>query len=275
MNRRVTPGSPAGPDLQPRRMIHVADVKLSAGGLDLGVATQAEVWVTLDQHFLIDRTVRNVTDDAAFAHCPVVKNERAGLAAMTLRAAFIVPGHGQSARRLENITAMRVVALHAVHVAFDDRMMVRQVEFRVDVEMALEAGRRILARVDDKLRTAGFDVFAARSVAGFAAGPAGHRRITGMNPCVRAGGKNANDVFVAIRAGLVANVMRARNFQRHRHGIGRGGAGIQKQHHRAADKAQSNRHRQCPLQSHFPLIYEIIRVATVVARAKTAKIWPE
>ena len=75
---------------------------------------------------------------------------------------------------------------------------------------------------------AGLDMFAARTVAGFAAGFADHRRIFKMNPRVGTGGKFPDDLRVAVHAGLVADVMGAGNFQRHHHFAGRGGAGIQK-----------------------------------------------
>jgi len=49
-------------------MVHIADVNLFARGLDLRVAAHAEIRIALDEHFLVDRTVRIVTNDAAFAH---------------------------------------------------------------------------------------------------------------------------------------------------------------------------------------------------------------
>ena len=251
MNRRVAAGSPARSDLQLFRMIRVADVNGLAGCLDLCVAAHAKIRITVDEHFLVDRTVRSMTGDAAFAHRLVFKNKRARLVAMALGAAFIMPRHGQPARRFENIAAMGIVALPAIHVAFDDRVMLGQIKFRVDVEMTLKTGRRILARVDDEPdAAAGLDVFAARPVTGFAAGLADHRRIVRMNPRVRAGGKLSDDVLVAIGAGLIADIVRAGNFQRSHHGVGRGGTGIQKQHQRTAGEAQSGCHGQCPLHFH-------------------------
>jgi hypothetical protein len=222
-------------------VIHVADVNLAAHRLDLCVAAHAKIGIALDEHFLVDRTVRSMANDAAFAHRRMFKNKRTRLVTMTLCATFILSRHGQSARRLENIAAMRVMALNAIHVPFDDRMMLGQIKFRVDIEMTLETGRRILARIDDKISTTtGPDVFTARSVAGFAAGLANHHRISGMNPRVRAGGKYADDVFVAIRAGLVANVMRAGNFQRHRHGDRCGVARSQKERGTGRDAGGQN-----------------------------------
>ena len=221
VNRRVTAGVPAGSHLQKRRVIRVADINVpgrNIRALHLRVAAQAKIRVALDEHFLVDRAVRTVAGDAAFAQRRMFKHKRPRLVAMTLRAAFILPRHRQPARRFENVPAMRIVTLHAAHVAFDDWMMLRQIEFRVDVEMTLKTGRRIVARIDDELRsTAGLDMFAAGTVAGFATSLAGHRHVFKMNARVRAGGKFLDDFLVAIRAGLVADVMRAGNFQRHRH----------------------------------------------------------
>jgi hypothetical protein len=202
------------------------------------MAPHAKIRIALDEHFLVDRTVWSMTNDATFAHRRVFENKRARLVTMTLRAAFIMPRHGQSARRFENIAAMRVMALHATHVPFNDRMVMRQVKFRIDVKVTLKTGRRVFARVDDKISaTADLDVFAARSVTGLATGLASHRRIAGMNPRVRAGGEYSDDVLVTIRAGLVADIMRTGNFQWHHNGIWRGGTGIQKNHHHAASEA--------------------------------------
>ena len=153
---------------------------------------------------------------AAFAHRVVLEDKRPRLVAMALRAAFVLTRHGESVRRFENVAAVRVVAIHATHVALDDGMMLRQIKFRVDVEMTLKTGRRVFAWIDDELRgAAGFDVFAAGTVAGFAAGFGHHRGIIKMNARVRTRGKFPDEIGVAIRAGFIAGEMRARDFQRH------------------------------------------------------------
>lgn len=227
MNRRVAAGSPARSDLQFRIMVHVADVKPPARRLNLCVAAQAKIRIAFHEHLLVDGTMGSMTSDAAFAHRLMFKHKWACLIAMALRAALIMPRHGQPARRLEDVTAVRIVALRAAHVPFGDRMMMGQVKFRVDVEMTLKTSRRIRARVDDESGPAGLDMFAARPVAGFTAGLAGHRSIARMNPRVRAGGKYPADVLVTVRAALVADIVRTGNFQRSHDGVRRGGAGIQ------------------------------------------------
>jgi len=158
-------------------MEHVADVDLSGGGggaLDLGVTAQAEVGIALREQFSIQRTVRVVTDGATLAQRVMFENHGAGLLAMTLRAAFVPAGHGQSARGFEDVPAMRIMALHTIHASLQDGMMLRQMKLNLDVEVALETSGRIVAGIDDEFGPAtGLDVFAAGAVAGFAAGAAG------------------------------------------------------------------------------------------------------
>jgi len=214
--------------LQKARMIGVADINMSAGNvraLHLGVAAQAKIRVAVHEQLLIYRAVWIMTQGAAFAHRRMLKNKRTRLIAMALLAAFVLAGHGQSARRFDNIAAVRVMALPAIHMTLDHRMMLRQIKFRVNVEMALKAGGRFLVRVDDEIRaSACLDVLAAGAVTGFAAGITNHRRIVKMNPRVRTGGKFPDDVPMAVRAGFIADVMRPGNFQRRNHCARRGGA---------------------------------------------------
>lgn len=54
-------------------------------------------------------------------------------------------------RCLENVSAMRIVALHAIHSLFKNRMVIGQFELRVSVEMTIETSSRLPARVDDEL----------------------------------------------------------------------------------------------------------------------------
>ena len=238
---------PASADGQKRRVVGVADVNMAGGNirsLRLRVAAQAKIWIVFNEHLLVNGAARVVANDAAFAQSFVFKNERACLGLMTLRAIFVLPRHRQSASRFENIAAVRVVAIHATHVAFNDGMMLRQTEFRMNVEVALKTGFRIFAGIDDELRrTPRADVFAAGAVAGFAAALAGHRGVGKMQARVRTHWKFSDDVRVAIGAGLVADEMRAGNFQgRNDRGRGRG-TGNQKACP-GADDSNRQRHRK-------------------------------
>jgi len=245
----VAAGGPTGPHLQVPGVIGVADINAAGGHtrtLILRVTAQAQIGIAGDQHLFIHRTVRVVTGGAAFTHRLVFKDERPRLLAMTLRTTFILPRHGQAAGRFENVAAVRVVAGHTAHVPFDDRMVLGQVEFRLDVEMTLKAGRGVLAGVDDEFgAAAGLDVFATGAVAGFAAGFAGHGRVGDVDPRVGTGREFPDDLLVAIQASLIADVVRAGNLQRHCDYSRRGGTGVQQERHAAARKAEDRRHGEC------------------------------
>ena len=111
-----------------------------------------------------------MADGAAFAQRLMLEHDRPRLLAMTVGAGFIQSRHCKPACRLEYVSAMRVVTLHAIHSALNDEMVLGQFKFRMGLEMALEAGRRVFAGIDDEFAasTADFDVFAAGSVTGLA-----------------------------------------------------------------------------------------------------------
>ena len=101
--------------------------------LCLRMAFQTEVEVALDQQFAVHRTVGAMTHGAAFPQRLMLENERTGLLAMTFGTALVQPSHRQAAGGLKNVATMRIMALHAIHPAFGDRMMLRKAEFSVDV----------------------------------------------------------------------------------------------------------------------------------------------
>jgi hypothetical protein len=180
------------------------------------MTTQTKIGIRLDQQLAIDRAVRIVTGHAAFAHRFVLENKRARLLAMTLRAAFVLSRHRQTTSGFENVRAVRVMALHAIHFVFENGMMMRQLKFRVRFEMAFETRAGIFMRIDDELSSGRSDMFAAGAVARFATGSAGQllaRKIE-MDPRMNAAGKFPRDGRVTIGADIVADVSRAGNFER-------------------------------------------------------------
>ena len=207
-------------------MVRVADENVAGWNvwsLRLGMATEAKVGVVVHQQLFINGTVRVVTNRAAFAQRLVFKDERPRLRLVTARATFILPCHCQAALRFEDVSAVRVVAIHAVHIAFDDRMMLRQIEFGLHVQMTLETGSGIFSRIDDESgRAAGPNMFAARTMAGLASALSRRGRAFDMQPRMRTGGEFADNPGVAIRACAVADVVRARDFKRS-HNSRRGG----------------------------------------------------
>ena len=134
--------------------------------LVLRMASQAKVRVAIDKHFAVDRAMRVVARGATLAHGLVLEHNRARLFTMTLGAAFVESRHRQSAGRFENVVTMRVVALNTIHFALNHGMMLGQIKFRLNFEVALKTRRRVFAGIDDESCTAaGLDVFAARAVA--------------------------------------------------------------------------------------------------------------
>ena len=167
-------GGPAGAALDKIRVRYFADYEISrrdVGTLDLQMALKAEVVVALDQQLSIERTVRAMARGATFAQGFVLEDEWPALFAVTLRALFVQARHGEAAGGFHDVVPVRVVALHAIHVAFNDRMMLRQVEFRMDIDVALKTRPWVLAGIHDEPAAAAADahVFAGWAVAGFAA----------------------------------------------------------------------------------------------------------
>ena len=123
------------------------------------------------------------------------------------------------------------MALNAIHLFFYHRMMLGQVEFHLGRAMALEAGRRVLAGVDDKLPAppASGDMKTAGAMASLAAGlPRPFRRLK-VNAGVSAGWKDAGDVGVTFRAGFVADETRPRYLRRSLDGPRHCRAGVDQQ----------------------------------------------
>lgn len=170
MYRTVATGTPATAAGNQIGVPGGAYVDVSGGTLHLGMAFQTKVRVVFDQQFSIDRAVRAMTNGAAFAHGFVLKNKGTRLFPMTLGATFVLSRHRQAAGGFENIRAVRIVALHAIHFAFENGVVMRELKLGVRFEMALKTGGRLFPRVDDEPATRSSHVFAGRAMARFATG---------------------------------------------------------------------------------------------------------
>ena len=217
----------------------------------LGMATETQVGIRLGEHPGVDGTVRVVADRAAFAQGRVFKNKWPGLFPMALGARFIQPRHGQSARRFHDVQTMRVVALDTVHFSLKHRMMLGKMKFSLRLQMTLEAGLRVLARIDDEFvqtaPAAPGDVFAARTVAGFTTVLTGHSATFQMQPGVWTGGKGPGNVLVTVRTGFVPDERGAFDLQWHNHRAFRRGTGIDQKKEQPG--ARNQPHSGQPVQS--------------------------
>ncbi len=243
MNGGMTTRRPATALAQKRGVRDSADVDFpgsNARSLNLRVALETKVRITFDQQLPVHGTMRRVTHSAAFAQGFVFKDQRTRLLAMTGRAAFVEARHRESAGRLEDVAPVRVVTVHAVQPPFDDRVVVRQIEFRVRLQVTLEAGRRVLAGIDDKLTptAAHRDVLAARTVARFASRLIGHWGCVKMDAGMWAGRKRAEIIGVTLVARAVTNKRRPRNLRRRKHGARDGGTGVGQQADEQHDEQQ-------------------------------------
>lgn len=125
------------------------------------------------------------------------------------------------------------MAVTAAHLAGQHRVAVGQAELGFFIEVALEAGIRRLLWVDDgALAAAGFDVFAARAVAGFATHIDGIFAL-GLEFRVIGGAEVADEFLMAGGAFLGAHEGGTRDgVRRGHHRAARGAAGNQNQRHR-------------------------------------------
>jgi hypothetical protein len=220
-------------------MINIADknAPIRSRGLCLRMAFEAKVRIALHKHFGVYGAVRIVADRATFSHRGVLEYEWPRLLAMTLGASLVFTRHRQPTCRFHDVHPVWIVALHAAHLALDDRVMLREVKFCPGFLVALEATFGVLAGINDEfLQTAASghgDVFAARTVAGFAPILSGHFGIGDPQSRVRAAGEGAGNVRMTINTRLVTNVGGAFNLQRNHHRTVCG-AGVQQEEESAS-----------------------------------------
>ena len=171
------------------------------------MTAQTKIRITDGQQLGIDRAVRIMAGGASFAQRCVLEDKGPRLRLMALAARFVQADHRDSFGRFHDVQAVRIVALHAIHLAFRDGMMLGKVEFGIDVQVAFVTSLRILARVDDELLPPGAshcDMFAGRAVARFTSVLARRLAAFKMQPRMGAGGERPGDVRVTIETGFVA-----------------------------------------------------------------------
>ena len=106
---------------------------------------------------------------------------------------------------------MRIVALHAIHSPFQHGMVLRQLQLRVDVNVAGEARLRFATRIDDELAaaTTGFHMQAAWPMTGLAAGVLFAGNTFEMQPRVRTRRKRPREIAMTFVTSFVPNKRRS------------------------------------------------------------------
>ena len=105
-----------------------------------------------------------MTNNAAFAHRFVFINKWTALGGVTLKtgvilaqeclaAAMNVLGHAR-APAFHRAALVRFMTIGASHLPFQDRVVMRQLKLRADIEMALETSLWRALRIDDQVRCA-------------------------------------------------------------------------------------------------------------------------
>jgi len=161
----------------------------------------------------------------------VFERHGTGLLSMTGGATFVDARHGQSTGRFENIRAMGIMALHAIHAAFQDGVMLRKIKLGVNFQMTFKASRRVLAGVYNELASSAprRHVQAAGTMTGFTPALARWRNPFDVDAGVGTGREVPRVGGMAFGAGLVADVMRARNLRRSSDGIRDGRARVEQE----------------------------------------------
>ena len=197
----------------------------------VGVALDAQGLVAFGEHLLVHRAVGVVAGGATFADGVVSEDEGTGLGLVALEAGFVFAGELRT-DTLDGIAGVRVMAVTAGHLAGEHGVTVGQHELCLFIEVALEAGLRGFLGIDDGARAAaGFDVFAARAVAGFATHIDGVITL-GLELRMISRAEVADEFLMAGGTFLGADESGARDAGRSHHRAARGAAGYQNQRHR-------------------------------------------
>lgn len=201
----MTAGTPAGAAGEEGGVVEGADDDAAGGGLLLEVAFKAEHGIAGGEHLLVDRAMGLVASEAPFADGFVFKDVGTALGGVAGEAAFVEGGQG-GATGFEGIAAVGVMAGAAAEASVGDAMAMGQAELGAQVGVALEAGFGVAIGVDEGAGgAAGFDVGTGGSVAGFAA-DIDFQGALGDEAGVGGGSEMAGDAFVALFAGIGADV---------------------------------------------------------------------
>jgi len=148
-----------------------------------------------------------MTSDAAFSHGLVFEDKRARMLQVALRALLIPASHRETGRRFEDFHPVRVMTIDAIHLPFNDRVVMGEPELSLLVDMTIQTGLRItpwIVNFTPDLPATG-DMRAARSMARLTASRPRHLQIGFVEATMWTVGKLAFNLLVAGRAFRVAN----------------------------------------------------------------------
>jgi hypothetical protein len=231
VNRFVATRRPAGALLQPAGVVAIADEDLAVGGLLLEMALQAEIGAALGEQLLVHRAVRGMAGNATLANCFVLENKWPALGGVTFQAGAVRTQHSDATTlhflrhvgpaAFDRVALVRVMAIGAAYLAFEHRMMMRQVERGADIGVTLETGRRRFPRIYDLAPVApALDVQTSGAVAGFASHALGVVPLR-FQPGMGRGPEIPHDHVVTGCAFFRPNEFRARDARRRHYRVAR------------------------------------------------------
>ena len=98
-------------------MIDLAHENLSRVKLHLRMASKAKLRVALDEHFVVNRSVRLMTSRAAVLHAFMDKYKGSRLFPVTLSTLLVLSCKAQTSRLFEDIAAMGIMAVDTIHLS--------------------------------------------------------------------------------------------------------------------------------------------------------------
>jgi hypothetical protein len=156
----VAASRPTRPLLQEVRVVDISNENVPGYFLFLEMAFDTKRRVAFGQQSLVDRSVGCMADHATLTHRLVLIDKWAALLCVTLEAGFVSAQKSKAAglERLLNICRsalgrdpfVRLMAITAAHLAFQHRVMMRQLKRCANFQMTLKTNVRRLSRIDDR-----------------------------------------------------------------------------------------------------------------------------
>lgn len=131
-------------------MIDITNEDGAGGVLLLEMAAQAKRLIARNQQTRIDAAMWIVTGDATFAHRLMLEHKWTLLRRVAFNANIIFR-HEFRPAAFNHVTFVRIVAINAADLAFDDGMVRGQIELSLLIQMTCETCLRRLVRINDSV----------------------------------------------------------------------------------------------------------------------------
>lgn len=208
MHGHVTSGAPASAEAKVGTMGDFPDINLDPSrtrNRNLRVALETEIGIPLDQHLRVDRSVGIVTGGATLPQSLMLVDMHAALFPVTRCAGFVLTCHRETARRLEEIQPMGIMALNAAHLALGNGMVLRKMKLTSDLKMTFITSAGIRPRIGNESPTPAprLNMKTARAMAGLAAMEIAAACLGNLDLRVPTHRKATRDIGMTVKTGLI------------------------------------------------------------------------